>query len=267
VQYIRRRFDTFMGLIDTGSVYRPVERRDPVPDGRLNTADDGSMITVYDLTNRGNSFNVYTNPENAYNHYDAVQVIGRKRYSRNWQMQASYTWSETRGTVGNRWHVNAARFDLGRPGRFVNPNSFINAYGRAPFDPTHEVKLMGTYRVPVWGGFNTSAIYRYTTGRAWGRRAWITGLSQGSENVLIEPWGTRRLAAINRVDLRFEKTFDIRRAAGRLGLFFDVFNLTNQGVPDSDATMAVNEFSGPTFGQPVAWTDPRQVRIGLRFSF
>lgn len=267
VQYIRRRFDTFMGLIDTGSVYQPVERRDPGPDGRLGTADDGALITVFNLTNPGKSFNVYTNPENAFNRYDAVQVVGRKRSSRNWQMQASYTWSKNRGTVGNRWHVNAARFDLGRPGRFVNPNSFINAYGRAPFDPTHEVKLMGTYRVPAWGGFNASAVYRYTTGQAWGRRARITGFNQGGEVVLMEPWGTRRLPAINRVDLRLEKTLDIPRAAGRLGLFFDIFNLTNQGVPNSDATTAVNEFSGPTFGQPVAWTDPRQLRVGLRFSF
>ena len=118
-----------MGLIDTGSVFAPVQLRDPGPDGVRDSADDGALLDVFNLTNSGNSFNLYTNPADAYNHYDAVQVVGRKRYSRDWQLQSSYTWSRNRGTVGNRWHVNAARFDLGNPGRFVNPNLNINADG------------------------------------------------------------------------------------------------------------------------------------------
>ena len=129
------------------------------------------MLDVFNLTNPGNQFNFYTNPDDAFNQYDAVQVVARKRYARDWQLQGSYTWSKNRGTVGNRWHVNAARFDLGNPGRFVNPNSNINAYGRATFDPTHEVKVLGSYRLPWWGGTMVSGVYRYMTGQAWGRTA------------------------------------------------------------------------------------------------
>lgn len=264
-QYIRRRFDTFMGLIDTGSRFDPVERRDPGPDNRLNTADDGDLLTLFNVSNPGNQFLLYTNPKEAFNRYDAVQVVARKRYTRNSQLQASYTWSKNRGTVGNRWHVNAARFDLGAPGRFVDPNFFINAYGRATFDPTHEAKILGTYRIPLWNGFNLSAVYRYTTGQAWGRRTRFTGLRQGQRVVRIEPQGTRRLPAINRLDLRAEKTLTLR---GRtIGLFFDAFNLTNQGVPDSDRTNAVVDFSGDRFGEPDFWVDPRMLRVGIRFTF
>jgi hypothetical protein len=122
-QYIRRRFDTFMGLIDTGSVYAPTQRRDPGQDGVLGTADDGAMLDVFNLTNPGNSRIEYTNPDDAFNNYDAVQIVGRKRYSRDWQLQGSYTWSRNRGTVGNRWHVNAARFDLGQPDDSSTPIS------------------------------------------------------------------------------------------------------------------------------------------------
>ena len=179
-QYIRRRFDTFMGLIDTGSVYAPTQRRDPGQDGVLGTGDDGAMLDVFNLTNPGNNRIEYTNPDDAFNNYDAVQFVGRKRYSRDWQLQGSYTWSRNRGTVGNRWHVNAARFDLGQPGRFVNPNLGINALGSATFDPTHEAKMIGTYRVPYWGGFMMSGVYRYMTGQAWGRVAFVTGFAQGS---------------------------------------------------------------------------------------
>ncbi len=178
-QYIRRRFDTYMGLIDTGSIYVPTQRPDPGRTAYSALVDDAGMIDVFDLTNPGKAFYVYTNPEDAFNKYDAVQVVARKRYSRNWQLQASYTWSKNRGTVGNRWHVNAARFDLGNPGNFVNPNWFINAYGRALFDPTHEAKVLGSYRLPWWGGTMVSGVYRYTTGQAWGRVAAYHGACAG----------------------------------------------------------------------------------------
>jgi hypothetical protein len=266
-QYIRRRFDTFMGLIDTGSVYAPAQRPDPGPDGALNTADDGGMLDVFALTNPGNGFYVYANPDEAFNKYDAVQVVGRKRYAGRWQLQTSYTWSRNRGTVGNRWHVNAARHNLGRPGNFVNPNSFINAYGRAAFDPTHEAKVLGSYRLPWWGGTMVSGVYRYTTGQAWGRTAFITGLPQGGEGVRIEPTGTRRAPAISRVDLRLEKTTRLPGTSGTLGLFFDLFNLFNQAVPDSDITNPIVQNSGARFGQPSAWVDPRMLRVGARVVF
>lgn len=264
--YIRRRFDTFMGLIDTGSVYQATTRPDPGPDGVAGNTDDGAPLTVFNRTS-GTPFLVYTNPPNAFNRYDALQFVLRKRYSRDWQMQASYTWSRNRGTVGNRWHVNAARFDLGSPGRFVNPNLGINAFGRATFDPTHEVKLLGTYRVPAWGGITTSAFYRYTTGQAWGRRATVRGLRQGQQAIRVEPQGTRRLDAINTLDLRVEKTFAIKGGRAVAGFFLDMLNIGNQGVPDSDVTNAVVDLSGARFGQPSAWLDPRMFRAGFRVTF
>ncbi len=264
--YVRRRFDTYMGLIDTGSVFTETPRPDPGPDGLVGTGDDGQALTVFNRTS-GRPFLVYTNPPNAFNRYDAVQFVVRKRYARDWQMQASYTWSKNRGTVGNRWHVNAARFDLGNPGRFVNPNLGINAFGRATFDPTHEVKVLGTYRVPAWGGITTSAFYRYTTGQAWGRRATVRGLRQGQQVIRVEPQGRRRLDAINKLDLRVEKTFAIPGGRTVASLFLDMLNIGNQGVPNSDVTDAVNDRSGARFGEPSAWLDPRTFRAGFRMTF
>jgi hypothetical protein len=95
----------------------------------------------------------------------------------------------------------------GQTGTFADPNHFINADGPNTFDYTNQVKLDGTYHVPALGGFNVSAVYRYTTGLAWGRTATIRGLSQGNETVRIEPRGTRRTDPINNLDFRAEKTF------------------------------------------------------------
>jgi hypothetical protein len=182
-------------------------------------------------------------------------------------MQSSYTWSRNRGTVGNRWHVNAARFDLGSPGRFDEPNRTINAYGRATFDPTHEIKVLSTYRLPLWGGTTLSGVYRYSTGQAWGRTATVTGLTQGQRRIRVEPAGTRRAPAIDRLDLRVEKTIQLRQRGSSIGIFADVFNVWNQGVPNSDADMAIVDLSGARFGEPNTWVDPRMLRLGLRLTF
>jgi hypothetical protein len=61
-------------------------------------------------------------------------------------------------------------------------------------------------------------------------------------------------------DLRAEKTFRI--ALSTVGAYVDVFNLTNQGIANR-----VSAVSGPNFGTPAAWSDPRVLRAGLRVSF
>ena len=62
VQYIRRNFKDFMGFIDTGSIYDPVQRPDPGPDGELDTEDDGGLITVFNKSG-GETFYLLTNPD------------------------------------------------------------------------------------------------------------------------------------------------------------------------------------------------------------
>ena len=128
------------------------------------------------------------------------------------------------------------------------------------------MKLDGTYRVPLFGGFNLSAVYRYQTGLAWGRTAVIRGLTQGTETVHIEPIGTRRTDPLNTLDVRAEKTFPL--GGGRqVGVYLDVFNLTNQGVIDSGSATGVIDASGSNFTNPNVWISPRLARLGFRFTF
>jgi hypothetical protein len=271
VQYIRRNFRDFMGFVDTGSIYAPTQARDPGPDGKVGTADDGAMLTVYNKTNPGNEFMDFTNPNDAYRDYDGFQLIGTKRYSHNWQAALSYTWSHARGTVDNRSGTNAGaggNQGLGQNGGFSNPNHFININGNMRFDPTNAIKLEGTYNWPVAGGIALSTVYRYTTGLAWGRVATIRGLTQGSESVRIEPIGTRRTDAINNVDFRVEKTFPLgANSSRRIGIYLDIFNLFNQGVIDNGSRTGVIESSGSSFGNPNVWINPRLGRLGFRLNF
>ena len=270
VQYIRRNYKNFMGFIDTGATYTPTQLQDPGPDNELGTADDGQFITVYNKS--GDTFYEMTNPDGAERTYNGFQINVRKRFSHNWQTNTSYTWSRTRGNVNNNFGANAAgsssTSDTGQNGVFANPNRAINDFGPMVFDYTHHFKAEGTYRLPSWGGFNISGIYRYITGAAWGRRAGIRGLDQGTETVRIEPRGTRRVDALNNFDLRVEKTFVLGGQQARTaGLYVDVFNVNNQGIADSESSRPYTDTSGSNFGDPRVWIDPRLVRVGVRFTF
>jgi hypothetical protein len=56
----------------------------------------------------------------------------------------------------------------------------------------------------------------------------------------------------------------IRRLGGSLGIYVDLLNLTNEGVPFG---LTIEELSGETFGEPLTWADPRAARIALRLLF
>jgi hypothetical protein len=270
-QYVRRDFNDFIAFTDVGSRYAPVQRADPGPDGALGTSDDGGPIEVFEVLNLGEASLLLTNPDNATREYQGLVFGARKRYADNWQLNASYTWSRTTGTVSNNFGLNSAAgagFEtLGQSGIFVNPNRFINADGNAIFDYTHQGEVEAMYRVPFLGGFNLTGVYEYTTGLAWGRRAVIRGLAQGVENVRIEPRGTRRTDAFSRLDLRMEKTFPVGSDRRQATVYLDIFNVNNQGVIDNATRTGIIDTSGETFGDPNQWILPRRLRLGFRFMF
>jgi hypothetical protein len=259
-QYIHREFRAFAAYAIDDASWTPVERLDPGPDGRFNTDDDGELFTVFARTLDGPGISRYTNLDNAWRQYRSGQFILRTTAAGPWQVQASYTRSQTRGSVPTNLHVNAGvRFTLDN-----NPNRLIN--GDVPgYDPTSEAKVLGLWRPARFGGWIASGVYRYLTGGAWGRTFVATNLPQGNETIRAEPRGARRLPAINQLDLHVEKTV---RVGGRtLGGYADVFNVWNQGVPDSEWGDAVNSNSGPNLGVPSLWRLPRQIRLGLRYTF
>jgi len=258
-QYIRRNTRNTLGYIDTGSTWTPVGVVDPGPDGRAGTADDGPLMTVYYNHNPSAARYVLTNPDGAWRRYDALQVIADRRYAAGWSVQASYTWARTLGNFDNDAASNAGSSDLASNGNFANPNRAILSTGRTVYDRRHDLKVYGTYAVPFLD-IRVSGIYRFTSGAPYGRVVTNFG-AETYAAITVEPVGAYELPALNRTDLRIEKTFGVRRSA-RLGLYVDVFNINNQ-----DGPTRVNNFSGSAFGQPRSWREPRQFRGGVRVTF
>ena len=260
-RYVHRRFGNFIGYVDRRlDEWTSLTVQDPGPDGTPGNADDGGMLTGY-APYPGVRDLVITNPDGAYRRYDAVQFIARKRNARGWEMQGSYTWSRSVGTIGGLEGTNYTFSGLspfgygGAPG---GPTSLRDAgTTRSQFDYS-EVKLLGFYHAPWLHGATVGAVYRWYTGSRWHRQAFVPPFG----NFVAETPYSRKLPSIGRLDMRVEKTFRLTAAASWFGVFADVFNVTNVGRP-----LAYDRQSGPRFGQPSSWTDPRTIRIGVRYSF
>ena len=69
---------------------------------------------------------------------------------------------------------------------------------------------------------------------------------------------------MNQFDLRFEKTFPLRRPRRQASVFADLYNANNQGLV---VLPPVTELSGANFGTPAIWIQPRTLLVGFKASF
>jgi hypothetical protein len=231
----------------------PITRRDPGPDGALNTADDGGPITLHDYNSayRGSAFvsNKRVNADNT-DRYNSMEFTLTKRASRRWMGQISYF------VVKNHRWID---------GIFHNPNQEF-----FPLDDTWgwAGSISGTYLLPY--DISVSGFLQNKNGVV-GQRTNVfrtadpdggPSLSNnGNTTIRLEPFGTRSLSAYNILNLRASK--DLRMTGGRrLSIDFDVFNVFNAATP-TGADFA----SGPTFGYVTGVTPPLITRIGARFTF
>jgi hypothetical protein len=231
----------------------PLTRRDPGPDGTLNTADDGDRVTIYDYDPalRGNLFvrnELHNSPRD--DHYQTIEFSLTKRASGRWSAIASF------------WAIKNHAWLTRLPD---DPNNDLFA-----LDDTWKWagNFSGTYQMP-WG-VQFGAFVQSKIGVR-GQRTNIfravdpdggPRLNQLSTVTLrLEPFGAQKGAAINIVNLRASKNFSFP-GGHRVEFDFDLFNLLNSSSP---ITMEFR--SGPTFGYATAVVPPRIARIGIKYGF
>ncbi len=261
-QYIHRAVKDALGWVDKGSVWMPTPMTDPGPDGVAGTVDDGDLLTVYTRQLPEQAFPILSNPSNAWQHYNAVQVVVTRRHAAPWNLQGSYTWSRAVGSYDSLFSTSAGQGELSTNGIAANPNWNLFRTGRNLLDRTHEAKVLWTYASPLLGGLRVSGVYQYVSGTPWARVAYF-----GSQTSLcclgtrVEP-AVHEMSATNTVDLRAEKIVRFGSARAALALYMDLFNLFNQGIATN-----INYQSGPNYALPLAWSDPRTLRAGARVTF
>jgi len=280
ISYIYRKWNNIIGVYDTKAVYEPVD---------YFVSPLGKTFQIYELVSGNAHEFMIENIErrsdrphylnDAYRKYQGVEFLFNKRFSNKWQLILSYIYSKTTGTIDN-----GQADDIGWGSRNSqqtgDPNFWINADGNATFDPTHMLKVQGTYILPFDISFNV--YFRAISGTTWAQRFRSRALNQGRVTFYTETRGSERYDMQTSFDFRLEKIFTLA-AKYRLGLMLDVFNLFNKNTITSWGTRVGYDwlFEGdePTYLLPNGYTpstgghqlinivNPRQVRLGIRVIF
>lgn len=225
----------------------PLTIRDPGPDGRAGTADDGGTFTAYNLAAANLSLppvNITRNLNEATSDYYTWELTATRRETGRWSLLASFaeTWSRETSLGGGASYT---------PNALINTNGGVNAF------KTWQGKINATVRLP--GDLRVTPVYRHQSGTPFGR-TFVTALNYGNATVLAEPFNSERTPNLNIVDVRSEKVFRVR--SGRITGFFDVYNIFN-----SNREQDLTKSSGSAFLRPVAITPPRIARIGLKLQW
>jgi len=265
ITYINRAWKNIIGIYNLKSDFEPYQ-----PEGTgyqiFQQTEDTVGLTEYIIANiaKGQPW-ISVNP---YRKYQGVEFLFNKRFSNRWQLLLSYVYSKATGTIDNEFG-----HDIGSSGRdgltTADPNYWINADGNSTYDPTHMLKIQGTYVLPFDISFN--AYFRAITGNAWTTRYRTDYLNQGRVTFYAEPRGSNHYDVASILDVRLEKTFNLAKRY-RLGVILDAFNVLNADTITNWATrIGYDYFPGDypsTDGHGLYdIVTPRQFRVGIRLMF
>ncbi len=270
ITYIYRDWENIIEPYDTLSTYSPV---------LVTIPQNGQTYTIYDLTSGSSHSYILTNLKKGdpwvlstpYRRYSGLEFVFNKRFADRWQLLVSYVYSKAWGTMDN----NMAE-DLGYGGHNrltpADPNFYLNADGNLTNNPTHQIKVQGTYMIPgIEVGLNV--YFHGITGNSW-TTTYTTLMDQGRVTFFVEPRGSHHYAMDNELDVRLEKVFTFANRY-RLGLIFDVFNVFNTDVINGWGTnwgIGATYFPTSTYASTDGHVldsivNPRQARLGIRFTF
>ena len=212
--------------------------------------------------------------------YDALTVSFRKVFSDRYQLNAHYTLSRAVA-----WFGRISDFEA-LPQNPFNKFDSTQDFGPASEDERHRFVFSGIFELPL--GFQTSTILQLASARPY---SVLPDPGSGSGGDINQdgnfndretrdgndqhhlPPGTERGDTFAQVNLRISKYFKIRDKM-KLGLFFEAFNLFNQGnfgnsfdgtVGSPHFRKPINFFGATGFSEPLGI--PFQAQFGFRFSF
>ena len=249
--FIYRKWKNMIFTVNTAATWTPIEWSYNDENGNPQT------ITVYEKDSPGDKF-LITNPTTDHasvidppkaNYYGLVFTLN-KRFSNNWMMNASYTFSRTRGT---------RQGGDSRRSYWQDPNRQINRYGALGEDPTHMFKVYGTLMLPL--DIMVSPTFQYVTQNPWQREARKPSYGGGYRTIYIEERLFQRHPPFINFDIRIEKMF--RFGDDRIGIQFDIFNVLNRGVQ----TGVEERIDRSNFGLATGVNRGRTLRVGIRFLY
>ncbi|MBN2359355.1 MAG: TonB-dependent receptor [Deltaproteobacteria bacterium] len=229
---------------------------------------DGSDVIGF---NNGEPRYIYSlgAPDNSFIRYYGVEVALNKRFSDNWEMMASYTWSWTEGTNptgcygGSCWSATAA---------FDNPRQAPYEFGFLGQDVRHFLKIYASYRLPY--GFIAGADVSYQSGFPYSR--WYMNDYYGGYYDLRAPRGYQLEDDGTYTELRMPDYFNtnlrviwqLKELTGQnLDLIADVFNVFNARTPIAYETRNLPDGGATEFGDVLAKRSPLTAQFAIRYRY
>ena len=222
-------------------------------------------MPVFVLTNLASDRRfLLTNPADFSMGYHGLVVAMEKRMSSGWQASGSYTFSRVSGLqVASGTTADGAQTSTVAPANMFgsDPNNLTNADGLLPNDRPHVLRMTGVVHVPL--GIVVSANLQHFSGKPWAATAQVPLGAQGSQRILLEQRGERRLSSQSILDLRVSKRLPLGDA-GSLELLLDVLNALDGTAEEA---LVSDVLAATTFGVARSFVDPRRAMIGARLHF
>jgi hypothetical protein len=254
VTYVYKKQKNLIGIEERAGEYEEVS---------MVSDDNDQTYTVFSLTSGDDSVEHFiTNPSGYEQIYQAVMLTLYKRYSHNWMLNASLTYSKSEGLNNLGKATGAAQQAVIWYGGYMgrDPNDLINARGRMVSDRPWILKVQAGYTFPwdILASFN----WIYQTGRP-APSFTRFHLEQGWRSVLTEPRGDDRFPNWSMMDLRLQKTFNITDTV-KFHAIFDVWNVLNSGTA---TWYASHDMWKDNYHEAGGIFYPRRLQIGLKLQF
>jgi outer membrane receptor protein involved in Fe transport len=195
--------------------------------------------------------------------YKGLILTYKKRFSNNWDMFASYTWSQSEG-------LNPTFLDWGSQGYVMygfrseaDPNAHINAYKSLNADRRHMFRVVANYMAPWQIKFSTVA--NFQIGRPYDRYKYVQlPDSWQTTQIIAEPASYDQRYPDQLIwDLSIGKHFNLGKETN-LSVDLQILNLLNDDAVEGWRT---REFSPEVNPVPSQWVLPRRAELRLRFQF
>jgi hypothetical protein len=223
--------------------------------------------------------------------YDAITLSLMKRFSKNWQTRASYTYSRLVGNYEGLYQYAQNYFAPNGANAYDATDLNTNSTGRLPNDRPHLIRLDGSYGLDVGKGKFTVGLSVFAQSGM--PRNYMSAVQPSQQLVFLLPRGSGgRTPWMTQFDGRLSYGYPLT-ANTNIEAFVDLFNLFNEQAAmqeDDNYTTAwagpiengtakdlkyAKDISGaslesqknPNFGHPVVYQVPFHGRMGVRLSF
>ena len=230
--------------------------------------------------------------------YNAIEILAKKRFSKNVFGQASYTFSKTRGNFPGLFSPDTGQLDPNLTSMYDLPELMANRFGNLPQDIPHRFKLDGYYNFVLAANSSivTGGSVRMASGVPYNVLGSHTAYGTG-ESFVLPRGAAGRSPFTSAMDIHIAYAHRLSKTM-KLEGFFDIFNLFNQQPelsvdqnytfdnvnpivggdkddlrhlkaldPSNDKPSAVLAEENPNFLNTSSRQAPLSVRLGLRLTF